>query len=833
MLVVRSHGGEGSGGALDDRSQRRDAESLTEGSTLGGYVIESLLGRGGMGEVFRARDNRLDRSVALKVLPAELTSDAERLQRFEREARALAALNHPNIVTVFSVEEGDTPDATPIRFMTMELVDGRPLSEAIPRGGTSLERFFELAVPLADALAAAHDAGIIHRDLKPGNLMIDSAGRVKILDFGLAKAVQPDGAQEDASTAPTVSLETRTGTVLGTAGYMSPEQVRGQRVDPRSDVFSLGLILYEMATGRRAFDGGTSPDLMSAILRDTPTPVEQVRADLPHHLARVIRHCMEKDPDRRYQSAKDVRNELEDLARELDSEAILQDHSAAKSELESGSGAHWVRILSVVVALMMGCVIGYLMVRRAVDGPPGGEKPKIQSLAVLPLDNLMNDPEQDYFVEGMHEALITDLSKISALRVISRTSAVRYADTSLSIPDIAAELGVDALVEGSVLRAGDRVRVTAQLIDGRSDQHLWAQSYDRELENVLALLSEVAQGIAREIEITLTAEQERRLASTPTVAPEVQELFLKGQHHFNSGNFSEFGKALEYQRQAVELDPSFAQGWGALAGSYLIHGFFSLAPAAEMIPKARTAARRALDLDSSVSGAHTTIGYIALFFDWDWETARRELEIALEFDPTDMMAYHGYADYLLVTGDCDGSVDQVRLGRSYDPMSGWAHSFVIAHLTICGRYDEALAEGRRTRELGVEGGATDYYMGLALWLQGEYDAALAQWRETLGSESERLQAMERGYAEGGPSGAMLAEAELIAAGLRRDNPYTAATFYAAAGEVDTAFEWLETAYSERTPTLLHLTFDPKLDVLRSDPRFADLLRRIGVPGSAD
>ena len=829
MLGCGALEGEGSGGTVDDKGQRREPESLTEGSTLGGYVIESLLGRGGMGEVFRARDSRLDRSVALKILPTELGYDPERLQRFRREAKALAALNHPNIVTVYSVEEGEVRPAAPISFMTMELVDGKPLSKVIPSGGVRLKRFFELAVPLADALAAAHDKGIIHRDLKPGNLMIDGAGRLKILDFGLAKSTRSETASEGATAAPTASLETRTGLILGTVGYMSPEQVRGERVDQRSDVFSMGLVLYEMATGTRAFDGGTSPDLMSAILRDAPTPPEQIRPDLPHHLTRVIRHCLEKDPDRRYQSAKDVRNELEDLARELDTEAILKSDKVSASDVGPSSRAHWGRVLGVIAALAISGLVGYLLVQRGVDGPAASATPGVQSLAVLPFDNLMNDPEQDYFVEGMHEALITDLSKIGALRVISRTSAMRYAETDKSLPEIAQELDVDALIEGSVLRADDTVRITAQLIDGKTDQHLWAQSYDRELANVLALLNEVAQGIAREIEVTLTAEQEQRLTSAPTVAPEVQELFLRGQYHFNSGNFSEFGKALEYQRQAVELDPSFARGWGALAGSYLIHGFFSLAPTGEMIPKARAAARRALELDDSVGGARTTIGYVALFFDWDWETARRELELAIELDPTNMMGYHGYADYLLIMGDCDGSVEQVRLGRSYDPMSEWAHSFVTAHLTICSRYDEAIAEGRRTRELGIEGGATDYYMGLALWLKGEHDSALAQWRDVYGAESDTFKSLTKGYAEGGPSGAMLAHAELAASRSRRDDPYSIATLYAEAGEVDTAFAWLETAYSERTPFLLHMTFDPRLNPLRDDPRFDDLLRRIGIP----
>jgi serine/threonine protein kinase/TolB-like protein len=822
----------------------RPPGSFSKGTVLGDYSIEALLGHGGMGEVFRARDGRLERWVALKILPADYLRDPDRRRRFQREAKSLAALNHPNIVTVFSVEEGrprstdagSSPEQEigPVCFMTMELVEGETLTRSIPQGGMPLDRFFELAVALADALAAAHAKGIIHRDLKPDNILLDREGRPKILDFGLAKSIAQEVEATEATAAVTASLETRTGTVLGTVGYMSPEQVRGEPVDERSDLFSLGLVLYEMAVGRRAFDGRTSADLMSGILRDSPTPPDQARPSLPHHLSRVIRRCLEKDAERRYQSAKDVRNELADLARELDTRAILEEHALSQGQADPdhppGSAAHWLRVLGVTTALIIGCVIGYLMVRRAVDGPPGAETPNIQSLAVLPLDNLMNDPEQDYFVEGMHEALITDLAKISALRVISRTSAMLYAGSAKSVPEIAQELGVDALVEGSVLRADNRVRITAQLIDGRSDQHLWAQSYDRELENVLALLSEVAQGIAREIEITLTDEQHQLLTAAPTVDPAAHELFLKGQYYFNSGQFENFPKALDLQLRAVELDPTFARAWGDLAGSYLIHGFFGLAPPEAMIPKALEAARRALKLDAGLGLAHTVIGYIALFFDWDWETARQELELAIKLDPTQTMSYHGYADYLMVMGDCDGSVEQVLRGRSYDPMGGWAHSFVTAHLTVCGRYDEALVEGHRTRTLGIESGASEYFMGWALWLKGEYEAALTQWRERVyGPESDISQAMDRGYAEGGPQGAMLAHAELAASRPAGNDPYSIASLFAAAAQADEAFEWLERAYAARTPQLLHLTFSPLLDPIRDDPRFDDLLRRIGVP----
>ncbi len=792
------------------------------GQDVGGYRIAGRLGRGGMGEVYKAWDQRLDRSVALKILTGDLARDPDRLQRFTREAKALAALSHPSIVTVFSVEI-----EVPIPFLTMELVDGKTLSRSIPTGGMPLERFFTLAVAVADGLAAAHDQGIVHRDLKPANIMIDRAGRPRILDFGLARTPSRGPGQPGLSA--TVSLQTEPGVVLGTVGYMSPEQVRGELVDARSDVFSLGLILYEMATGRRAFEATTGPELLSAVLRDTPTPVEELRSEAPHHLDRIVRHCLEKDPDRRYQSAKDVRNELADLQRELETRALLESQPAAPIRQETK--AHTRLVVGAIVVFILSLVVAFGLVRRGVDGPAGAGIPEIRSLAVLPFDNLMRDPEQAYFVEGMHEALITDLAKIGALRVISRTSTMRYADTDKSLPEIADELDVDALIEGSVLRADGQVRITAQLIEGATDQHLWAQSYDRELENVLGLLSEVATAIASEIEVAMTPGQRQRLATTKAVDPEAYELYLKGRHFFNQGLIDGFRQALGYLERAVELDPDFADGWAMLSGSYMTHGFFSLQPPEQVIPEARRAAARALELDRDSAGAHATLGLIALYFDWDWPTAQRELERALEIDPTATMTYHGYADYLAVMGDCEGSVQQTLEGRRHDPMGVWANMFVVGHLVACHRYEEAIEEGRGALDAGVGGNIIRLYMGHALWFLGRHEEAIEEWRIGRGAESPSVQALEGGYAEGGPREAMLAVGDwLVAASANRPvDPFDVATYYAVADERDPAFEWLEKAYEQRVPLLLHLTFNPYFDPIRDDPRFEDLLRRIGIP----
>ena len=622
------------------------------GKNLSHYRVLEKLGAGGMGEVYLAEDTTLKRQVALKILPPELIADRELLERLRREAEVLAGFDHPNIVQIHTIEEDQGTC-----FLTMELVRGKTLSRIIPRSGLPAARFFEIAIPLADALAVAHRKGVIHRDLKPGNVMVTDDGRVKVLDFGLAKQIRMVNGHPSDSEAPTLVLATEPGTVLGTVGYMSPEQVRGKPLDSRSDVFSLGAVLYEMATGRRAFAAESGPDTLSAILRDTPSPLDIERPDLPRHLGRIVRRCLEKSPDRRFPSGGEVRNELEDLAREIDEERVLSERD--RSTLEAPDGRRRPRLVITLAAAAI-LVVGLLLmqwVRRGLETPPAVEsasqaKAPIDSLAVLPFDNLMNDPEQDYFVAGMHEALITDLAQIGALRVISRTSTIAYRETDKSLPQIASELGVDAIVEGSVLRADGQVRITAQLIEGPTDHHLWAQSYDRELEDVLALLSDVAQAIAAEIEIVMAPELGERLDTSGSVDPEAYELYLKGRHFFNQGSIDGFRQAFVLLQQVVEIAPDFAAGWASLSGAYVATAFFSLEPPAETVPKARAVADRALQLDPNLADAHASLGAIALYFDWNWATARRELEKALELDPTATMVYHSYADYLAVMGDC-------------------------------------------------------------------------------------------------------------------------------------------------------------------------------------
>jgi TolB-like protein len=799
---------------------------LRPGQTLSHYELAAEIGEGGMGVVWRARDTSLDRDVALKILPDDLVDDPERLARLQREAKTLAALNHPGIVTIHSVEE-----EAGIRFFTMELVQGTDLATLIPKQGFPLNDLLRVAEQVADALGAAHEADIVHRDLKPGNVMVGAGGRVKVLDFGLAQRRTPPTAGDDAASRTETLPLTKEGTVLGTAPYMSPEQVQGQVLDARSDIFSLGVMLFEMATGKRPFGGKSSAELISSILRDAPPPADELRDGLPRHLGRIIRRCLEKDPERRYQSAREVRNEIAALREEL---AAGPGGVRGTAEVTAAGGSRQRRNLAlgvIVTVVVLAAVIVGGWIWKGAGGQAEPAAQRFDSIAVLPFQNLMNDPEQDYFVAGMHEALITNLSKIDTLRVISRTSVERYKDARISLPEIAAELGVDALVEGSVLRADGQVRITAQLIHGQTDEHLWAEDYDRELENILDLFSEVARAIAAEIEITLTPGQSELLASSGTVDPEAYEAYLRGNHHFARMRPAEFSVALPYFLKAVEVDPTFAAGWSSLSGTYTVLAFFGMKPAEEVVPLARSAAERALMLDQKNGEAHAVLGTLALYFDWDWETAALELELALELAPTNPYAHHSYADYLGVMGDLDASVRQVELGRQYDPVGLLANGVVLGHLFMAGRYEEVLTEGAKAEELFPDHHTICNFQAWALWMLGRYDESVDKHAQYLGEEHPLVKTLRSGLAEGGPELARRKNAERLVelSASASVPPHNIARDYALAGDLDSTFEWLERAFSERTPQLLHMTFDPRYEDLKSDPRYEELLRRIGFP----
>jgi TolB-like protein/Flp pilus assembly protein TadD len=750
-------------------------------------MVEKL-GEGGMGAVWRAVDTKLDRDVALKILPGELASDPERLARFEDEAKAVAALNHPNIVTIHSVEECDGT-----HFLTMELVRGKTLGEAIPKGGLKIERLLEYTIPIADAVAAAHERGLSHRDLKPANIMIADGDRVKILDFGLAQFREQDEGAIDPSETPTLTLTQRT-EVRGTLPYMSPEQVQAKPLDHRTDIFSLGAVFYEMACGERPFAGETAADLVAAILRDNPRPVTELNHSLPRQLQRIIAHSMQKDRERRLQTVADLRNQLEALKEELDTGPVPAGASAAA---------------------------------------PKKRRPERKSLAVLPLENHSGDPEQEFFADGMTEALITDLAKIGALKVISRTSVMQYKGVKKPLREIAAELGVGAILEGSVLRAGNRVRIVAQLIDAATDEHLWAERYDREMKDVLALQSEVAQSIAEQIQVQLTPQDQERLSGARTVDPEAHEACLKGRHFWSQRTPESVKKALASFEHAVALDPSYAPGYTGIADSYLVDGggYLGVAPK-EAYNRSREAARRALELDDGLAEAHNSLAAVLTDFEWDWDGAEREYRRAIELNPNYVTAHNWYADHLARVGRFTEAIAEARLAREVDPLSSNSNFMLAWVLYFARRYDESIEQARHTLELDAAYVPAQRILGWALEELGKYEKAIsAHMRAAALSEDHpgfRGQ-LGRAYALAGRAEEARSELRSLIE-LSYKQPVSSldiAVVHIALDEPDEAFNRLVQACDEHAEHVPYFNVNPRLDPLRDDPRFRQLLRRLG------
>jgi serine/threonine-protein kinase len=792
------------------------------GQTFGHYRILEKLGAGGMGEVYLAEDSTLKRKVALKVLPAELASDQERLERFQREAESLAALNHPNIVHVYSVEEDQG-----FHYLTMELVEGEDLGQLISQEGLSVEEFLSLAVTLADALSEAHDRGVIHRDLKPANVMIDRRGRPKILDFGLAK-LRHSEATEDLSQLPT-DLMTQAGSVLGTYPYMSPEQAEGKEVDHRSDIFSLGTMLYEMATGERPFKGDTPASLISSILRDSPPAVDLAKEELPHHLGRIVSRCLEKDPEDRYQRARDLKRDLEELRREVQGGESVATHPTPRQE----PGRKSLLLAGAGVAILLVAVFAAYWLWPS--GPP------ITSLAVLPLENLTGDPEQEYFASGMTEGLIADLGQVAALRVISRQSVMRFKGSNLSLPEIAQQLDVEALIAGSVLAAGDRVRISAQLIQAEPEQQLWSNSYDRPARDVLALLSDVSRAIVGEVRVAVSADEQARLEQTAPVDPEAHRAYLRSLGAWSSINLESSLKAVEHLQRAVAIEPGFADAWAELSALYFFQVVALLPPNMEA---ERAATRREMDialekalaLNPLSSRAHMVQAWIHHHLEWDWARAESEFLLSLEANPSNGEARGEYANLLVATGRTQEGLAEAARAEALDPLSsltlstlGWTYFWAHKFETSVAYHDRALE--LRPAAVDILGGK-----GYALIALGRDEEAVKTFQRMHGLMGNHLLAAAL-------EGLSVKEAwqVLLDLVLGMDPsavwPVGAAEGFAYIGDHDKALDWLEKGFDTRDDpgkaagwNFVYLKVHPVLQDLLDDPRFQDLLERMNLAG---
>jgi serine/threonine protein kinase/tetratricopeptide (TPR) repeat protein len=788
---------------------------IATGETVSHYRILEKLGGGGMGVVYRAHDEHLDRDVALKVLPAGLLSDETARSRFRREALTLSHLNHPGIAVVHDFDSENGVD-----FLTMEYVEGETLAAKTATGPLAEAEIINLGTQIAEALEEAHERQIIHRDLKPANVMVTAKGRAKVLDFGLAKMVRPR--EVDAATASLA--ESQPGLVVGTVPYMAPEQLQGKVVDSRADIYALGAILYELATGQRPFPEKQSTPLIASILTEPPQPPRELNGQVSPGLEAIILKALEKDPDQRYQSAREVLRDLAGLSVPISVFGALRRtvtrHRMLTLDVAVG--------LVLTLALLLGLNVAGL--RDRLTG--GATAPKITSLAVLPLANLSGDPQQEYFADGMTEELITDLGKVSALKVISRTSVMHYKGTQKTVPEIARELNVDAIVEGSVLRAGNRVRITAQLIQGSTDKHLWAESYDRDLRDVLALQSEVAGAITREIKATVTPDELARLETSRAVDPEAYRLYLEGRHQFNKRTLPAFEKSQQLFRQALDIDPDCAPAYAGLAESYGILPFYGGGTPKDTFPKAKEAAQKALELDGSLAEGHAALGFVLFYWDWDWPRAERELKRAIELKPNYVVAHHWYAEYLSAMGRHEQALAEIQRAQDLDPVSPLLLAIGGEVCSYAGRYDEAIAQCRKALELDPDYPLAHENLGSGLLGKDMYEQAVSEYqkadRELAGSARPHLVEALALAGRRGEALKILGPLTERKKGAESDWRMTA-RIYLALGDKQKALSCLERGYEVRDPYLVFLNVIPAFDSLRSDPRFQDLLRRMNFP----
>jgi len=822
----------------------KKADNLADGYSLGHYRITSKIGAGGMGVVYLAEDTRLRRKVALKILPENIAQDSDRLRRFEQEAHSASALNHPNILTIYEFGvEGET------HFLAAEFVEGETLRGIFNQKTLKLSEVLDISIQIAGALSVAHGALIIHRDIKPENIMLRPDGFVKVLDFGLAKLVghKPIGTEQS-----TVKQnETAKGVILGTVNYMSPEQAQGERVDERTDIFSFGVMLYEMIAGRTPFGSDSMPETFSNLMNSEPQPLMRFAANVPSELQRIVSKTLRKNKDERYQTMRDILADLKDLRETVafderskktpspgaeNATAILQAPAGKVNSQTDETNYGFARQIkqrkllagSVLIALLVGAIgFGYYFLSAKNSPLNGGGK---KSLAVLPFANASQDANAEYLSDGITESIINNLSQLSGLRVMSRSSAFRFKNNQTDTKNIGSQLGVESLVTGDIKQLGDKFIINVRLIDASDDSQIWGNQYVKTSADIIAAQEEIAEAVAQNLRLKLT----RQTGKNYTENAKAYELYLRGRYHYFKITDPEIRRSIDFYQQAIDVDPNYALAYAGIADAYRTLSLTGTVPSGEAMPQSKAAARKALEINPDLAEAHIALGWVEFLYDWDWSAAESDLKKAIELAPNNSGAHFAYAHFLSNTARHDEAVAEGKRARELDPLSPFVSAFEGHFLFFAGRNDEAIARLQKTLEIEPNYWLTHGVLARVYTYQKRYPEAIAEARkakELSGGSAHTIVGLGYTLAKSGnreQAQASLTELKSLAA--QTNVPAISfATIYNGLGDREESLKYLEKSFQERDSMLLFIKIDPVWDDFRNDPRFQELLRKVGFP----
>jgi eukaryotic-like serine/threonine-protein kinase len=823
--------------------------SLEAGRKLGRYEIRSKIGAGGMGDVYLAQDSELDRTVALKILPDDVAADEQRLHRFIQEARAVSALNHPHILTIHEIGSSGN-----IRFIATEFIEGETLRRRI-QAGLNLIDILDIAIQAGSALAAAHAAGIIHRDIKPANIMVRRDGYIKLLDFGVAKLIVSSSSASDAEAETLAMINTSAGAVIGTAKYMSPEQAKGIGVDLRTDLWSLGAVIYEMITRSEPFVGDTPTETISLILQREPPPLESYVDQAPSELQRIVSKALTKKREDRYQTAEELVTDLRNLKRKLDASAemsgvtldlrrstagssqqigpltatgetpaTISAHAAPSSAEYIVTGIKQHKRAAIVALLVLAVVtVGLILLLR-----PRSSGAAIQSIAVLPFENQSEDTDTEYLCDGVTESIINSLAQLPNVRVIARSSVFRYKGQKIDPLRAGQELGVQAVLTGRLVQRGDSLTISTELLDVRENKQLWGEQYNEKVADILSMQRAIAGQISNHLRLKLSGSDQNRVTKGYTEDAGAYQLYLKGRFLWNKRTNESLEKSIEYFNQAIEKDPSYALAYAGLADSWYSRGWYRHVEPKDAYEKARAAANRALELDPRLAEGHAILAAIKTVYDWDWQGAEREFKLAIELNPNYATAHQRYSLFLPALGRFDEAIAEARKARDVDPLALPVNENLGDVLYLARRYDEAIEQLRKTLELDPNYGVAHSTLSKVYEAQGRYEESLEE--RLKGSTPETVAQLRKVFAASGMKGVWKNRLNVL---LERSktayvSPADIALFYTRLNDRDQAFAWLEKAMAERSINFNYLVADPRFDNLRGDRRLADLLRRVGL-----